>query len=225
MKNAIIKTDKLCKSFRIGTQEQQVLKNLDIEIYENDFTIIMGSSGAGKSTLLYALSGMDQPTSGKIRFFDTEIENLSNDRLAVFRRQHCGFVFQQMFLLDNMSILDNILAAGLLTGGDRKAIVAYAKELLTKVGLTETIWKKFPAQLSGGENQRAAIVRALINRPKAVFADEPTGALNSAAGRSVLDVLTEVHNSGQSIVMAVSYTHLCKCCIATPTNAETCRKS
>ncbi|MCI9414881.1 MAG: ABC transporter ATP-binding protein [Clostridiales bacterium] len=201
MKNAIIKTDKLCKSFRIGTQEQQVLKNLDIEIYENDFTIIMGSSGAGKSTLLYALSGMDQPTSGKIRFFDTEIENLSNDRLAVFRRQHCGFVFQQMFLLDNMSILDNILAAGLLTGGDRKAIVAYAKELLTKVGLTETIWKKFPAQLSGGENQRAAIVRALINRPKAVFADEPTGALNSAAGRSVLDVLTEVHNSGQSIVM------------------------
>ena len=133
MKNAIIKTDKLCKGFRIGTQEQQVLKNLDIEIYENDFTIIMGSSGAGKSTLLYALSGMDQPTSGKIRFFDTEIESLSNDRLAVFRRQHCGFVFQQMFLLDNMSILDNILAGGLLTGGDKKAIVAYAKELLTKV--------------------------------------------------------------------------------------------
>lgn len=201
MNEAIIKTDKLCKSFLIGSQEQQVLKNLDIDIYENDFTVIMGASGAGKSTLLYALSGMDRPTSGQIRFYDTKIEDLNSDKLAVFRRQHCGFVFQQMFLLDNMSILDNILAGGLLTSGDKKAIVAYAKELLTRVGLTETIWRKFPSQLSGGENQRAAIVRALINRPKVVFADEPTGALNSASGKAVLDVLSEVNSSGQSVVM------------------------
>lgn len=201
MKKAIITTERLCKTFQSGSQEQHVLKDLDIQIYENDFTVIMGASGAGKSTLLYALSGMDRPTSGKIKFFDTEIERMNNDALAVFRREHCGFVFQQMFLLDNMSILDNILAGGLLTSGDKKAIVSYAKELLTKVGLTETIWRKFPSQLSGGENQRAAIVRALINKPKAVFADEPTGALNSASGKAVLDVLTEVHNSGQSIVM------------------------
>lgn len=201
MKKTIIKTDKLCKTFQSGSQEQKVLKDLDIEIYEKDFTVIMGASGAGKSTLLYALSGMDQPTSGNIKFFDTEIEDLNNDKLAVFRRENCGFVFQQMFLLDNMSILDNILAGGLLTGKDKKAIIAYAKELLTKVGLTETIWRKFPAQLSGGENQRAAIVRALINKPKAVFADEPTGALNSASGKAVLDVLTDVNNSGQSIIM------------------------
>ncbi|MFQ8601144.1 MAG: ABC transporter ATP-binding protein [Oscillospiraceae bacterium] len=201
MNQTIIKTDKLCKSFQAGAQEQQVLKNLDIEIREKDFTVIMGASGAGKSTLLYALSGMDRPTSGHIRFFDTEIEDLHSDKLAVFRRQNCGFVFQQMFLLDNMSILDNILAGGLLTGGNRKAIVAKAKELLEKVGLTETIWRKFPSQLSGGENQRAAIVRALINSPKVVFADEPTGALNSASGKAVLDVLTEVNNSGQSIIM------------------------
>ena len=126
---------------------------------------------------------------------------MNNDKLAVFRRKHCGFVFQQMFLLDNMSILDNILAGGLLTSGDRKAIVTYAKELLMKVGLSETIWRKFPSQLSGGENQRAAIVRALINRPKVVFADEPTGALNSASGKAVLDVLTEVNNAGQNVVM------------------------
>ncbi len=201
MNQTIIKTDKLCKSFQTGAQEQQVLKNLDIEIYEKDFTVIMGASGAGKSTLLYALSGMDRPTSGNIRFFDTEIEDLHSDKLAVFRRQNCGFVFQQMFLLDNMSILDNILAGGLLVNSDRKAIVAKAKELLTKVGLTETIWRKFPSQLSGGENQRAAIVRALINSPKVVFADEPTGALNSASGKAVLDVLTEVNNNGQSIIM------------------------
>lgn len=201
MTKTIIQTDKLCKSFQIGSQEQQVIKNLDIEIYDKDFTVIMGASGAGKSTLLYALSGMDRPSSGHIRFFDTDIEKMNNDKLAVFRRKHCGFVFQQMFLLDNMSILDNILAGGLLTSTDKKAIVLYAKELLTKVGLSENIWKKFPSQLSGGENQRAAIVRALINRPKVVFADEPTGALNSASGKAVLDVLTEVNNAGQNVVM------------------------
>lgn len=201
MNKVILKTNKLCKSFKSGTQEQQVLKNLDIELYEGDFTVIMGSSGAGKSTLLYALSGMDRPTSGAIRFFDAEIADLSNDKLAVFRRQNCGFVFQQMFLLDNMSILDNVLASGLLVSGDKKSIVTNAKELFLKVGLTEMIWRKFPTQLSGGENQRSAIVRALINKPKVVFADEPTGSLNSASGKVVLDVLSDINKGGQSIVM------------------------
>lgn len=201
MSNVIISTEKLCKSFSNGGMQQHVLKNLDIDIYEGDYTVIMGSSGAGKSTLLYALSGMDKPTLGSIKFFDTEISKLSNDKLAVFRRANCGFVFQQMFLLDNMSILDNILAAGLLVSKDRKAIYAKSKELLTQVGITEQIWRKFPAQLSGGETQRAAIVRALINQPKAVFADEPTGALNSAAGKAALDVLTDFNNHGQSIIM------------------------
>jgi putative ABC transport system ATP-binding protein len=201
MSKIILKTNKLNKSFQSGTQEQQVLKNLDIEFYEGDYTVIMGSSGAGKSTLLYALSGMDRPTSGAIRFFDAKIDNLNNDKLAVFRRKNCGFVFQQMFLLDNMSVLDNILASGLLLSGDKKSIVADAKELLQKVGLSEMIWRKFPTQLSGGENQRAAIVRALINKPKVVFADEPTGALNSAAGNAVLDVLTDINNAGQNIIM------------------------
>lgn len=201
MSTVNLKVDKLCKSFNSAAQEQQVLKSLDIEFFEGDFTVIMGSSGAGKSTLLYALSGMDRPTSGAIHFFGAEIADLNNDQLAVFRRQNCGFVFQQMFLLDNLSILDNILASGLLVSGDKKAIVAYAKELLQKVGLTETIWRKFPSQLSGGENQRAAIVRALINQPRLVFADEPTGALNSASGKAVLDVLTDINSAGQSIIM------------------------
>ncbi len=201
MGNVIISTNKLCKTFSNGGMQQHVLKNLDIEIYQGDFTVIMGSSGAGKSTLLYALSGMDKPTLGSIKFGENEISKLSNDKLAIFRRLNCGFVFQQIFLMDNMSILDNILVSGLLISSDRKAIAERAKELLTQVGLTEIIWSKFPSQLSGGEAQRAAIVRALINNPKVVFADEPTGALNSSAGQAALDVLTEVNRSGQSIIM------------------------
>lgn len=201
MSNSILTTKKLCKNFRTGDREQQVLIDLDLEVKEGDFTVIMGSSGAGKSTLLYALSGMDAPTSGEVSFNNESIIGLNNDKLALFRRENCGFVFQQMFLLDNMSILDNIVAAGLLVSKDKKAIVAYAKELLTKVGLSDIIWNKFPNQLSGGENQRAAIVRALINRPKVVFADEPTGALNSASGKAVLDVLSEINRNGQSIIM------------------------
>lgn len=201
MGNVIISTNKLCKTFSNGGLQQHVLKNLDIEIYGGDFTVIMGSSGAGKSTLLYALSGMDKPTLGSIKFDGNEISKLSNDRLAIFRRINCGFVFQQIFLMDNMSILDNILMCGLLISNDRKAVAARAEELLTRVGLTEAIWRKFPSQLSGGEAQRAAIVRALINSPKAIFADEPTGALNSASGKAALDVLTEMNNRGQSIIM------------------------
>lgn len=201
MGNVIISTNKLCKTFSNGGMQQHVLKNFDIEIYQGDFTVIMGSSGAGKSTLLYALSGMDKPTLGSIKFGENEISKLSNDKLAIFRRLNCGFVFQQIFLMDNMSILDNILVSGLLISSDRKAIADRAKELLTQVGLTEIIWSKFPSQLSGGEAQRAAIVRALINNPKVVFADEPTGALNSSAGQAALDVLTEVNRSGQSIIM------------------------
>jgi len=197
---ALIKTKKLGKAFSIGGSEQHVLKNLDLEIYEGDFTVIMGPSGAGKSTLMYALSGMDKPTSGSIRFSDTEISTLSNDVLARFRRQNCGFVFQQMFLLDNMSILDNILAAGFLVSSDRAAIIARAKQLLGSVGLTQQEWNKFPTQISGGEAQRSSIVRALINKPAVVFADEPTGALNSAAGGAALDTLTTVNNNGQSVI-------------------------
>jgi len=196
----LIKTKQLSKTFSIGDREQHVLKNLDLEIFAGDYTVIMGPSGAGKSTLLYALSGMDKPTGGGIQFSGTEISALSNDALAQFRRKNCGFVFQQMFLLDNMSILDNVLAAGLLVSKDKRMIVARAKQLLRDVGLSEQEWNKFPNQISGGEAQRASIVRALINQPGVVFADEPTGALNSAAGGAALDVLTEVNENGQSVI-------------------------
>lgn len=200
MKN-IIETKKLCKSFSNGGVQQHVLKNLDLEIYEGDFTIIMGASGAGKSTLLYTLSGMDKPTLGKIVFNEKEITKMSIDKLANFRRKNCGFIFQQTYLIDSMSVLDNILVSGLLVNKNRKEVTKKAKELLKKVDIDEKLWKKFPTQLSGGEAQRVGIARALINDPKLVFADEPTGALNSKTGIDVLDTLTEFNNKGQSIVM------------------------
>ncbi len=201
MKNVILSTKKLCKTFSTGGNQQHVLKNLDIDLFEGDFTVIMGSSGSGKSTLLYALSGMDKPTLGDINFEQKNISKLSNDQLAVFRRNNCGFVFQQVYLLDNMSVLDNILTSGLLVNRNKKVIVEKAKQLLKQVGLEELSWNKFPSQLSGGEAQRAGIVRAVINDPKILFADEPTGALNSASSTSVLDVITEINLRGQSIVM------------------------
>jgi len=201
MKKTLLKTEKLCKTFSNGGQQQHVLKNIDLELYRGDFTIIMGASGAGKSTLLYALSGMDTPTLGTITFGDKVISDLSQDELAVFRRQHCGFVFQQIYLIDGMSVMDNVLAAGLLINKDKKLLVTKAKELFASVEISEDTQKKFPTQISGGEAQRVGIVRALINAPEILFADEPTGALNSKTGLDVLDTITKFNEQGQSVVM------------------------
>ncbi len=201
MKKILLKTSSLSKSFSTGGALQHVLKNIDLELYQGDFTVIMGASGAGKSTLLYALSGMDTPSLGKITFGDKVISDYSQDELAVFRREHCGFVFQQIYLLEGMSVMDNVLAAGLLVNQDKKALLEKARALFDAVGISGETQKKFPAQISGGEAQRAGIVRALINRPEILFADEPTGALNSQTGLDVLDTLTAFHEQGQSVVM------------------------
>ena len=201
MASSILRTEKLCKSFSNGGTQQHVIKNLDLDITEGDFTIIMGSSGSGKSTLLYALSGMDKPTLGKIFFGDTQIQDYSNDQLAQFRRGNCGFVFQSVYLLDDQTVLDNVLTGALIVQKNSPELVNKAKTLLKKVGLNEEDWKKYPNQLSGGEAQRVGIVRAIINDPKILFADEPTGALNSASSRDVLDIFTGIHQNGQSIVM------------------------
>ena len=199
--NTVLRTEKLCKSFSNAGLQQHVIKNLDLEIFEGDFTVIMGASGSGKSTLLYALSGMDKPTLGKVYFGEEEISSYDNDRLAVFRRDHCGFVFQSIYLLDNMDVFDNIMTGALVARKNSPELVERIKTLLNKVGISEDMWKKYPNQLSGGECQRVGIVRAVINEPKLLFADEPTGALNSSSGQDVLDVFTELHKSGQSIVM------------------------
>lgn len=201
MGSSVLHTEKLCKTFSNGGVQQHVIKNLDIEIREKDFTVIMGASGSGKSTLLYALSGMDKPSLGKVFFGNEDISGYSNDRLAVFRRQNCGFVFQSIYLLENMTVFDNVMTGALVARRNTPELVKKVEELLKKVGIREDIWKKYPNQLSGGECQRVGIVRAVINDPKILFADEPTGSLNSASSRDVLDIFTELHSKGQSIVM------------------------
>lgn len=201
MKKILLQTESLSKSFSNGGMLQHVLKNIDLELYQGDFTVIMGASGAGKSTLLYALSGMDTPTLGKITFGDTIISDFNQDELAVFRRKHCGFVFQQIYLLDGMSVMDNVLSAGLLVNRDKKALLSKARELFAAVDISQDTQNKFPTQISGGEAQRVGIVRALINSPEILFADEPTGALNSKTGLDVLNTLTSFNEQGQSVVM------------------------
>lgn len=201
MKEKIISAKNLVKSFKNSDIEQTIINKLDLDIYKNDFTIIMGSSGAGKSTLMYLLSGMDQVNDGNIMFHGKDISKMDNDELAIFRRKHCGFVFQQIYMLDKMSLIDNVLTSGLLINNEKKAVIKRAKELFQKVNIPEITYKKNMNQVSGGECQRAGIVRAAINKPTVIFADEPTGALNSDNSNAVLDVLTELNNDGQSIIM------------------------
>ena len=214
-KEAILTVKDLSKTFSNESVQQHVLKNLTLSIYKGDFTVVMGNSGSGKSTLLYALSGMDRPTLGTITYYvdeenrklrsksgdGIEISKFSNDKLALFRRYHAGFVFQQNYLNDSMSALDNVMVSGLLKAKDRKALAAKAKDLLSKVEINEADCRKFPTQMSGGMQQRVAVVRGVINDPEVLFADEPTGALNSQNTINVLDIMTDLNNQGQSIVM------------------------
>ena len=210
-KQTVISAKNLSKTFSNESVQQHVLKNLNLSIYTGDFTVIMGNSGSGKSTLLYALSGMDRPSIGTVSYYvnegkkdtlsEIEISQYNNDRLAKFRRDHVGFVFQQNYLNDSMSALDNILVCGLLKSTDKRSLTKRAKELLEKVEITDRDYKKFPTQLSGGQQQRIAVVRGVINAPEVLFADEPTGALNSQNTENVLDILSDLNATGQSIVM------------------------
>lgn len=200
-KEVIISARHLKKSFNTDEMEQTIFENLNLDIYYGDFTVIMGSSGAGKSTLMYSLAGMDRPTDGSIIFAGKEITKCTDDQLAVFRRKNCGFVFQQIYLLEKMSLMDNVLTAGTLCDSDKKTVLKRAKELFELVNIPKVTQKKFSTQVSGGEAQRAGIVRAVINKPEVVFADEPTGALNSNNSEAVLNVFTKLHKEGQSIIM------------------------
>lgn len=197
----MIETKKLCKTFSNGGLQVHVIKNLDLSIQQGDFTIIMGNSGSGKSTLLYALSGMDRPTLGEINCFGEAISTYDNDGLARFRRKNCGFIFQSIHLIESMSVMDNLLASGLLLTRHKKYVYSRAASLLEQVNIGRELWNKFPSQLSGGEAQRVGVARALVNHPRILFADEPTGALNAANSKAVLDIMTDIHKEGQSIVM------------------------
>ena len=201
MKEIIIQTKDLCKSYSNDGQQNHVLRNINLEIYKEDFTVIMGSSGSGKSTLLYNLSGMDVPTSGEVHFQNKRMDLLSEKSLAKTRRKNIGFVFQQIHLVSNLSIYENVTVPGyLLKNYKRKEVEKRAEELLEKTGVKE-LMRRLPSQVSGGQQQRAAVARALINDPTLLFADEPTGALNSKAGREILNIMTELNRGRQSILM------------------------
>ncbi|MCC0650677.1 ABC transporter ATP-binding protein [Clostridioides sp. ZZV15-6598] len=200
--NNIIKAKKISKEYVISKENiHQVLKGIDLTIQHGEFVSVMGASGSGKTTLLYNLSGMDKLTSGNITFCGKMISNMSEEELSKIRLKKMGFIFQQSNLLKNLNIFDNIvLSAYLRKGESRQIINERAKILMEKTNISE-IKDKDITQVSGGQLQRAAICRALINTPEILFGDEPTGALNSKVTNEVMDILLDINNSGTTIML------------------------
>lgn len=201
MKTTLIKTKDLCKSFANNGGQNHVLDMINLEIYDGDFTVIMGSSGAGKSTLLYTLSGMDRPTGGEVCYKGQSISRMKEKEMASLRAAEFGFVFQQAHLVSNLTLLENVAVTGYLCREKgEKEVKERAKSLLTMMN-AEKAMNRLPFQVSGGEAQRAAIARAMINEPGIIFADEPTGALNKRNTQEVLNLLTRLNENGQNILM------------------------
>lgn len=200
-KQTILSAKGLCKSFAHNGGQVHILSGMDLDIYQGDFTVIMGASGSGKSTLLYALSGMDRATDGTVIYQGNDLVKMSEKQLTALRRSDFGFIFQQMHLVSNLTLRENITVPGYL---NRKRTAAEtdqrADELLEQMGLSH-IKDHLPAQCSGGEQQRCAVARAIIHEPELLFADEPTGALNKRNTTEVLDLLTALNAAGQSILM------------------------
>lgn len=196
MKEAIISGKNITKTFGDNT----VLHGIDIEIYSGDFTVIMGSSGSGKSTLLHTLSGMDYTSSGQLLYRKEDITNASEKKLTKLRAEDFGFVFQRTHLVSNLTLDENIRMAGLIGSLSEKEAKERTEELIKRMNL-EKARDRLPSQVSGGEAQRAAVARAVINKPSILFADEPTGALNRANSEEVLNLLTALHAGGQCILL------------------------
>ncbi len=196
MKKAILSAKNLKKSFG----QAHVLVGINLDVYQGDFTVIMGSSGSGKSTLLYALSGMDKATGGNVIYGDIDIVTASEKLLTALRAKEFGFVFQDTHLVGNMSLYENVLVAGYTGGGEKSEVVSRADMLFENMNLSEAK-DRLPSAVSGGEAQRAAVARAVVSRPKILFADEPTGALNKANSQEVLDLFTALNDEGQTVLM------------------------
>lgn len=200
--SAAITLQGVTKTYREGDQERAVLRGLDLTLEPGAFVVLLGRSGSGKSTLLNLISGIDLPTSGTIRYGDTNLTALSEQERTLFRRQHIGFVFQAFNLIPTLTVEENILLplelAGRLNDAEREQALAF----LDDVGLRDRA-DSFPDRLSGGEQQRIAIARALAHRPDLVLADEPTGNLDYETGRQVLDVLDKlVRQTGRTMLVA-----------------------
>ncbi len=201
MNHTILSAKNLCKSFAHNGGQLHVLSHVNFELYEGEFTVIMGASGSGKSTLLYALSGMDRATAGEVFYGGKDIVKMKEKELAKLRYTDFGFIFQQMHLVSNLTLFENVAVSGYLA--KRKSaneVKRRTDELLEKMSVSQ-IKTHLPSQVSGGEQQRCAVARAVINEPKVLFADEPTGALNRKNTTDVLDLLTELNREGQCVLM------------------------
>ena len=199
--NIAVEGKHIIKDFRLGDTTTKVLKDISLQVMQGEFVSIMGPSGPGKSTLLYILGGLDAPTSGHVLLNGTDISRFGDEKMSRIRRQKIGFVFQFYNLIPNLNVEENIMLPLLLDG---KKMGGYKKQLdriLEIVGLSDRRKHK-PRELSGGQQQRVAIARALIGNPEILFADEPTGNLDSKTGAEIMNLLREINqNSGQTIIM------------------------
>lgn len=199
-KKPLIQLNNIIKSYQNGDQELNVLKGIDLTVYEGEFLAIMGPSGSGKSTLMNIIGLLDRPTSGDYSLNGKQVEELKEKELARVRNEEIGFVFQQFFLLSKLSALQNIELPLIYAGVGASKRRQLAKQFLEKVELSERM-KHLPSELSGGQKQRVAIARALVNNPSIILADEPTGALDTKTSIQIMDLLTELNREGKTIVM------------------------
>ena len=202
----IISASGIHKSYKMGQSYINVLKGLELSVPKGNFLAVVGASGSGKSTLLHILGALDTPDKGSVHFNGNDLQKFSSRQLNTFRNKKVGFVFQFYHLLDELTVLENVILpvmAGLGTLGwlaQRNSTKKRANELMERLGLAQRIKHK-PYQLSGGERQRVAIARALINGPEMLLADEPTGNLDFETGNGILDVFEELNRDGQTIIM------------------------
>ena len=196
----LITVKDLCKTYKTSKQENTVLNGVCFEMQAGEFVSVMGPSGSGKSTLLYTVSGMDTVTSGTVSFRGRELSGMQQKELAQIRLKEMGFIFQQMYMMKKLCIFDNIVLPAYQAGTPRAEANSRAEQLMQRLGISETA-KHEITEVSGGELQRACLCRALINEPQILFADEPTGALNSKAAAGVMRELVNVWRAGTGILM------------------------
>ena len=199
----ILEVKDLCKTYIVNKRQNNVLKNVNFTVSEGEMVAIMGPSGSGKSTLLYAVSGMDSITAGEVNFCGKNIAKMGEKELANLRLDEMGFIFQQMYMLKNLTMLDNIILPAVQSKKNnetRKETVARGEELMRKLGIID-IADNDINEVSGGQLQRACICRSMINKPKVLFADEPTGALNRTSSNEVMEELVKLNQEGTTIMM------------------------
>jgi len=196
----IIRTENLKREFTVGSEKVEALKGINLSVNKGDFMSIMGPSGSGKTTLMNIIGCLDTPSSGEYYLNDQLVNELDEDSLARIRNKEIGFVFQSFHLLAKNSALDNVLLPMKYAGGDMNEAVIRAKFVLDQVGLSDRI-SHGPSELSGGQQQRVAIARALVNKPSILFADEPTGNLDSKTGEDVMNLFKDLNEQGQTIIL------------------------